>query len=228
MDKNNFLIVIDGIDGSGKQTQTELLLKYLKQKNKKVIMQSFPNYQSDSSKPVKLYLSGQLSKKADEINSYQSSVLFAVDRFCTLKMMYNQIQENNVILFDRYVSSNMLHQGGKIEDPIELDKYLNWLDDFEFNLMKLPRPDLIFFLDMPPDKSLELANQRKEYKGDIKNDIHEQDKNHLIHAYQTGINIAKKYQWTIISCVDDKNQIKSSDNIHKEIVEIVNQKLGLD
>lgn len=225
MDPHNLIVVIEGIDGSGKQTQTELLQKYLTGINKKVILQSFPNYESDSAKPVKMYLSGKLSKTADEINAYQSSVLFAVDRFCTLKELSQKIEKDTIILFDRYVSSNMLHQGGKINDDNELEKFLNWLDDFEYNLMKLPRPDIIFFLDMPPHKSIELAKKRAEYKGGMQKDIHEQDKNHITHAYEAGMKIAKKYGWSIIHCVNEKDEIKTLEEIHKEIVEIVKTKL---
>ena len=105
------IIVIEGIDGSGKQTQSKLLTKYLESKNKYVTMQSFPNYESQSTGPVKLYLGGELSKTAEEITAYQSSVLFAVDRFCTMKILLQKIPKDSIIVFDRYVSSNMLNQG---------------------------------------------------------------------------------------------------------------------
>lgn len=221
------IIVIEGIDGSGKQTQSKLLTKYLESKNKSVTMQSFPNYESQSTGPVKLYLGGELSKTAEEITAYQSSVLFAVDRFCTMKILLQKIPKDSIIVFDRYVSSNMLHQGGKIESREKLVEFLNWLDSFEYNTMDLPKPDMVFFLDMPPVKSMELAHQRSELKAGTKEDIHEKDKNHLLHAYNAGKFIAEKYKWNIINCLNSKGELRSAEEINGEIIEKVNQFLGI-
>ena len=221
------IIVIEGIDGNGKQTQTSLLKNYLLTKNIPVTSQSFPNYSSDSSGPVKMYLGGQLSSSANEIKAYQSSVLFAVDRFCTIKLLFQQpFQENSILIFDRYVSSNMLHQGGKIEDTNELETFLNWLDDLEYNIMCLPRPDITIFLDMPPQASIALAAQRKELKTGTKEDIHEKDSSHLIHAYNTGKYIANKYKWDIINCVNEKNELRSEEEIHKDIINLIRNKVS--
>ena len=117
-------LVIEGIDGAGKQTQTSLLKEYLKSLGKKVVTQSFPNYGSDGCKPVQLYLDGKLSKTANEVNAYQSSVLFAVDRFCTMTQLKKTIDNDSVVVFDRYVSSNMLHKGGTINNDEELESFL--------------------------------------------------------------------------------------------------------
>ena len=130
-------LVIEGIDGAGKETQTRLLKEYLKSLGKNVITQSFPNYGTDGCKPVQMYLDGKLSKTANEVNAYQSSVLFAVDRFCTMTQLIKNITKDSVVVFDRYVSSNMLHQGGKIHNDEDLEKYLKWLENFEFEVMKI-------------------------------------------------------------------------------------------
>ena len=215
--KNVKYIVIEGIDGSGKETQTNLLFKYLESQNKKVLKQSFPNYKSQSSAPVKMYLDGELSNKANEIDAYQSSVLFATDRFCTMKKLNNEIENNSFVIFDRYVSSNMIHQGGKINNKNELDKFLNWLNDFEFNILKIPKPDKIIFLNVTPEISINLMKKRNELKSGTKNDIQENDINHLVNAYNTGIYIAKKFNWDIINCFDDNGNLKNVQEIQNEI-----------
>ena len=192
-------LVIEGIDGAGKQTQTNLLKEYLKSIGKKVITKSFPDYGSDGCKPVQMYLDGKLSKTANEVNAYQSSVLFAVDRFCTMTQLKKNIDNDSVVVFDRYVSSNMLHQGGKIHNDEELEKFLKWLEEFEFEVMKIPKPDKIFFLSVPPEISLKLIaerNAKNQLKSKTEKDIQESDENHLKNAYETGRKIVK--------CLDGK------------------------
>jgi len=221
-------LVIEGIDGAGKETQTRLLKEYLKSIGKKVITQSFPNYVSDSAKPVKMYLDGKLSKTADEINAYQSSVLFAVDRFCTMKEIQKTIDKDSVVVFDRYVSSNMLHQGGKIHDDKELEKYLKWLEEFEFEVMKIPKPDKIFFLSVPPEITMKLIAERKGLKSMTEKDIQESDENHLKNAFETGTKISKMFGWEVIDCVDhEKQYIRSKEDISKEIQNKVNKLLNI-
>ena len=224
-------LVIEGIDGAGKQTQTSLLKEYLKSLGKKVVTQSFPNYGSDGCKPVQLYLDGKLSKTANEVNAYQSSVLFAVDRFCTMTQLKKTIDNDSVVVFDRYVSSNMLHQGGKIHNDEELEKFLKWLEEFEFEIMKIPKPDKIFFLSVPPEISMKLIaerNAKKELKSMTEIDIQESDPNHLKNAFETGTKISKMFGWEIIDCVDhEKNYIKTKEEISKEIQLKVNELLNI-
>ena len=221
-------LVIEGIDGAGKETQTRLLKEYLKSLVKNVITQSFPNYGTDGCKPVQMYLDGKLSKTANEVNAYQSSVLFAVDRFCTMTQLIKNITKDSVVVFDRYVSSNMLHQGGKIHNDEDLEKYLKWLENFEFEVMKIPRPDKIFFLSVPPEISMELIKQRKGLKSQTEKDIQESDVNHLKNAYNTGMKISKMFGWEIIDCVDkEKNQMRTKEDISKEIQQKVNQILNI-
>ena len=211
-------LVIEGIDGAGKETQTRLLKEYLKSLGKKVVTQSFPNYGSDGCKPVQMYLDGKLSKTANEVNAYQSSVLFAVDRFCTMTQLNKTIDNDSVVVFDRYVSSNMLHQGGKIHNDAELEKFLKWLEEFEFEVMKIPRPDKIFFLSVPPEISMKLIAERKNLKSMTEKDIQESDENHLKNAFQTGTKISKMFGWEVIDCVDhEKNYIRSKEDISKVI-----------
>ena len=221
-------LVIEGIDGAGKETQTRLLKEYLKSLGKKVVTQSFPNYVSDGCKPVQMYLDGKLSKTANEVNAYQSSVLFAVDRFCTMTQLSKTIDNDSVVVFDRYVSSNMLHQGGKIHNDAELEKFLKWLEEFEFEVMKIPKPDKIFFLSVPPEISMKLIAERKNLKSMTEKDIQESDENHLKNAFETGTKISKMFGWEVIDCVDhEKNYIRSKEDISKEIQSKVNALLNI-
>lgn len=209
------IIDIEGTDGSGKKTQTDLLFKFLTDKGYKVKKISFPNYESESSALVKMYLRGEFGETANEINGYQASALYAVDRFATMAKI--NIKDYDFILFDRYVPSNMIHQSTKIKDKKELDRFLEWISDFEYNKLNLPKPDKILFLDVPVEISIKLARQRESLKNGQEKDIHEKDDNHLINAYEKANYVAKKFNWIVIDCVRNSN-IKSIDEIHKDIL----------
>ncbi|MBO4412474.1 MAG: deoxynucleoside kinase [Clostridia bacterium] len=210
------IIVIEGTDGSGKKTQTELLFKYLNAKSE-TLLQSFPNYESNSAAPIKMYLNGEFGETANSLDAYSSSLLFTVDRICTWQKLKKDYENGKNIVFDRYVQSNMIHQACKIEDEKERDKFLNWIDNLEFDIVKLPRPNKVFFLNMPPNISKSLANARKDLKAGTKQDIHEKDEKYLISAYNAGMSVAKKFGWEIIECVDN-GRLKTIEEIHKEIV----------
>lgn len=219
--KKGKIIVIEGTDGSGKQLQSNLLYQKLMQEGKDVVLQSFPNYESQSSGPVKLYLSGELSKVADEITAYQASSLYAVDRFCTMKSLQKFYEDGGIIILDRYTTSNMVHQACKIENFEEREKFLNWLNNFEFNILKLPKPDKVIFLDVTPNVSKKLRDSRKINKNGEKRDIHEEDKNHIIKAYNAGKWVAEKYGWEIIKCVDEQENLKSIENIQELVFSVI-------
>ena len=216
------IIVIEGTDGSGKQVQSKLLCERLKFDGKTAVLQSFPNYESPSSGPVKMYLNGELSERAEEIDAYQSSVLFAVDRFCTMKKWREVYENGGIIVLDRYVQSNMIHQACKISNLEEREKFLNWLDKFEFGLLKLPKPDKIFFLDVPPKVSQALRETRAINKNGEAKDIHEQDAKYLENAYNAGKWVSEKYGWGRIDCVDENGKLKSIENIHNLIYNSLN------
>lgn len=219
----NFIINIEGSDGCGKRTQSERLFEALKKLGYDAILQSFPNYESESSQLVRMYLRGEFGNTADSLDSYQASTLYAVDRLATMKKLDIQ---NKVVVLDRYTNSNMTYQNAKIKDPIERDKYEKWILDLEYNILKIPRPDIVFFLDMPPEKSLELAHGRANYKSGDSKDILEEDKEYLAHCYEVGIETAGKYGWIKLSCVHDNGEIKSIDEVHKEILAIVLTKMS--
>ena len=215
------IISIEGTDGAGKHTQQQLLLKDLKEKGYTVFAQSLPNYDSDSSAPVKMYLSGQFGSDPKCLDAYQASVLYAVDRLCTHKKIIAEHYDNGeIILFDRYVQSNFIHHSSKIEDPVEKSKYIEYMCDLEYNKFKLPQADLVFFIEMPVEKSLELARARAEYKTGETKDIHEEDTEYMAKAYDNGIKLAKEFGWQLIHCVDENNNIRTIEDIHGEIMQI--------
>ncbi|MBQ9795977.1 MAG: deoxynucleoside kinase [Clostridia bacterium] len=215
------IIDIEGTDGCGKKTQTDLLYNYLISKGYKVIKISFPNYESESSALVKMYLRGDFGENVNDINGYQASVLYAVDRFATMSKI--NVNEYDYILFDRYVPSNMIHQSTRIKEQSELDNFLEWLEDFEYGKLTLPKPDKILFLDVPIEISLKLARQRENFKNGEEKDIHENDDNHLKNAYEKAKYVAKKFNWLVVDCSNGEN-IKSIDEIHKDILTKLNLK----
>ena len=212
------LFVIDGTDGSGKQTQFDLLKKHLTEDGIEYKTVSFPNYDSPSSSLVKMYLSGEFGENAKDVSPYIASTFYAADRYATFKKDLKEYYDNGgIILADRYTTSNMVHQAGKIKDKEERDKFLKWLWDFEFNLYKLPIPTEVFFLNMPVEKSLELiANRENKFTHNTQKDIHERDKNHLIDSYNAACDVTKDYGWYEVKCVKD-DKIRTIEDIHEEI-----------
>jgi dTMP kinase len=213
---------IEGTDGSGKKTQIKKLYDYLKNKGENVLIVSFPDYESGSSMPVKMYLSGEFGDDPNVLNPYAASTLFAADRICKMTKLSQEIKDKDadmIIIFDRYVQSNMTHQAGKIADKKEREEFIHWVDNFEFNLLKLPRPDKVVFMDMPVDKSLELLKSREQLKigEEFDNDIHEANYAHLVHAYNAGKEASGIFNWTEINCVDEFDELKSADEIHEAV-----------
>lgn len=215
------IVVITGTDGSGKETQTKMLLEHLEKLGKNVKMQSFPNYNSASAGPVKQYLGGELSETANGVNAYQASVLYAVDRFCTMKKYESFLNNSGILLLDRYMESSLIHQTTKFSNASDKQDFAVWLENFEFELMGIPVPNHTIFLDMPPEKSIELAHARQSLKSGEKQDIHERDENHLRLAYANGKAVALQKKWKIISCIHANGEIKTREQIQNDIQEYI-------
>ena len=219
------VIVIEGCDGSGKATQTQKLYERLIKENYKVRKIEYPNYESQSSALVKMYLGGDFGKKPEDVNPYVASTFYAVDRFASYKMDWKEFYEDGgIIIADRYSTANMIHQASKINDLEERRKFLEWLWEFEFVTFELPVPSCVIFLDMPPEYSRMLMQERaNKITGDIDKDIHEKDYDYLIHSYNNSCEVAEKYKWNRISCVNN-GQIKTIEKIHDEIYDEVKRK----
>jgi len=211
------LVVIDGLDGSGKTTQFELIQKRLEYKNMTAI--SFPDYDQPSSALVKMYLSGEFSSSVEGVNAYAASSFYAVDRYASYKKFWeNNYKGGDLVLASRYVSSNIIHQMVKLPHD-EWDIYLDWLYDYEFVKLGLPMPNKVIFLDMPIKISQSLMTSR--YNGDnTKKDIHEKDVKYLQKCREAALYAAGKLNWNIIKCSDGVNPY-NIDKINNEIRDII-------
>lgn len=211
------LIVIDGIDGSGKATQTELLVKRLREKGYEVMTTDFPQYGKYSAVFVEKYLNGEFGT-ADDIGPYRASIFYAIDRYAASKEMYKWLREGKVIVSNRYVSANESHQASKIKDKEERERFLDWLDNLEYNIFKIPRPDMNILLNVPPEIGQQLVDKKgsREYVGGKKRDIHEEDIGHLKRASEIYLELAEKHDnWVRVDCVKEGKLLAKEDIAEK-------------
>ena len=210
------LIVIEGLDGSGKSTQLDLLLQNLLKSGIDCKSVSFPDYDSNSSALVKMYLGGEFGKKPGDVNAYAASLFYAVDRFASYKTSWGEYYNNNgVIVSGRYTTSNAVHQTSKMDES-EWQGFLDWLYDLEYNKVGIPKPDKVIFLDMPIEVSQKLLSGR--YKGDEeKKDIHESDTSYLDKCRKAAMFTANYSNWTIIPCAKD-GEPRSIEDIANDIL----------
>lgn len=217
------LIIIEGLDGSGKSTQIKLLEEYLKSNEiiyKKI---KLPDYDSPSSTLVKMYLGGEFGSSADDVNAYAAGAFYAVDRYASFNLGWKKDYESGtLIIADRYATSNSIYQMEKIEES-KWDEYLEWSEDFEYNKLSIPRPDCVIYLDMPVEISQRLMTSR--YDGDEnKKDVHEVNVDFLNKCRKSALYTAEKQGWKVIECSNGKEPY-SVDEIHKKIIDIVKEEL---
>lgn len=217
------LIIIEGLDGSGKSTQTALLEDYFKSQNVNYKKIKLPDYDSPSSTLVKMYLGGEFGRNADDVNAYAAGAFYAVDRFASYKLDWGKDYENGtLILADRYATSNSIYQMEKLEES-EWDRYLDWSADFEYNKIGIPKPDLTIYLDMPIEISQRLMTSR--YNGDeAKKDVHEADIVFLDKCRKSALYAAQKQGWIVIPCSDGTNPL-SVEEIHNKIVQYIKEEI---
>ncbi len=217
------LIIIEGLDGSGKSTQTRLLEEYFTKRNIKHKKIKLPDYDSPSSTLVKMYLAGKFGQDADSVNAYAAGAFYAVDRFASYKLHWGGDYENGtLILADRYATSNSIYQMEKLCES-DWDEYLEWSYDFEYNRIGIPKPDLVIYLDMPVDISQRLMSER--YNGDeSKKDVHESDTAFLNRCRKSALYAAKKQGWFVIPCSDGEHPL-APDVIHNKIISCINEEI---
>ena len=214
------LIIFEGLDGSGKGTQTELACQSLRQKGYDPLKITFPDYESESSALVKMYLSGQFGQKPDDVNAYAASTFYAVDRYASYKTSWGAAyRSNSLIISDRYTTSNAVHQCSKLP-PMHWDGFLEWLFDFEYKKLGLPAPDAVIYLAVDPDVSQRLIAERDN--GDqTKMDIQEKDTEYLARSRAAAEYCARKLGWKRIECTtvaDGVKTIRSVEDIHAEVL----------
>lgn len=219
---NGKLIVIEGLDGSGKATQAQLLCKSLKERGMKVKKVSFPNYDSDSSALVKMYLNGQFGTDPNDVNAYAASSFYAVDRYASYKKDWGTFYSaGGVIVADRYTTSNAIHQCSKLPKN-QWDEYLDWLFYFEYVQLGIPKPDVVIYLNVDTKISQKLMTKR--YKGnENRKDIHEGNLKYLEHSREASEYCSRKLGWKEIICCTE-NGMRSIEDIHGEIIELLDSR----
>jgi dTMP kinase len=217
-EKKGKVIVIEGSDGSGKATQTKKLFDRLAGDGFSIRKVEYPNYGSESSALVKMYLGGEFGSKPDDVNPYAASSFYAVDRYASYKKEWEDFYfAGGIVLADRYTTANMVHQATKIDDPAMRESFLNWLWDYEFVKLGLPVPDCVIFLDVDPSCSRRLMeNRSNKMNGEQDKDIHEKDPVFLQKSHASSCLVAEKYGWIRVSCLDS-GELREIDDIHEEI-----------
>ncbi len=210
------LIVIEGLVVSGKSTQLELLPKNLLKNGIECKTVSFPDYDNPSSTLVKMYLKGDFGKKPDDVNAYAASTFYCVDRYASFKANWGDFYNmGGTIVSGRYTTSNAVHQCSKLPES-EWEDFLNWLYDFEYNKVAIPKPDKVIFLDMPIEVSQKLLTSR--YSGDeSKKDIHESDTEYLARCRKAALFTAKFSDWEIIPCAEN-GEARSIEEIATDVL----------
>ena len=214
------LIIFEGLDGSGKGTQTALTAQKLAARGVDLRQITFPNYASESSALVKLYLAGAFGQKPDDVNAYAASSFYAVDRYASYKTDWGAFyRAGGLVLSDRYTTSNAVHQCSKLP-PAQWDGFLNWLFDFEYHKIGIPAPDAVVYLAVDPEVSQRLLAAR--YHGDdSKKDIQEKDLDYLARSRAAAEYCAKALGWKRIDCTADGPQgktMRTVEQINDEIL----------
>lgn len=220
--KHGLFILIEGTDGSGKTLQTKILVKRLKKLGRKVQEISFPRYGNKSSALVEDYLNGKFGS-AREVGPYRASVFYALDRYAASFDIKKWLKQGKIVVCNRYVGSNLAHQGGKISNKSERKKYFAWDYNLEYNIFGIPKPDISIILHVTPKISQELVDKKgeREYLHGKKRDIHEDDLNHLSDAERAYLQIAKIFNdYILVECVE-KNKILQPKIIHQKIWKIL-------
>lgn len=201
------LIVFEGTDGSGKSTQFQLCCQALNEAGREFRTTVYPRYREESSALVRMYLGGAFGSHPDDVNAYAASTFFAVDRYAGYKQEWGAYYEaGGLMVMDRYTTSNAVHQASKLPED-QREAFFHWLFDLEYQRMGLPSPDQVIWLDMPTHLAVTHTQA----------DIHEEDNNYLTACAQA----AQLYGWKRISCVNDQGQLRTVEDIHEEIMQLI-------
>lgn len=210
------LIIFEGTDGSGKATQTALLCQELERRGIPYKKLDFPRYKEESSALVRLYLSGAFGSHPDDVNAYAAASFYAVDRYASYKQDWGAFyEEGGLLIADRYTTSNAVHQTSKLPAE-ERERFLNWLFDYEYGLLGLPKPTRVLYLDLPTEISEQMMRKREE-STNTQADIHEKDDAYLHACRENAAFVVKRCGWTRIDCSKD-GAVRSIEDIHREVL----------
>ncbi len=221
------LIVIEGLDGSGKSTQAPLLAEELRNQGRDVRVISFPDYESDSSALVRMYLAGDFGAKPDDVNAYAASSFYAVDRYASYMKDWKEFYEkkDSIVIATRYTSSNEIHQLAKMERD-DWANFIEWAEDFEYTKLGIPRPKVVLFLDMKYEIAMELVAKRSAATGQEK-DIHELDADYMERCYRAATYASDHLGWTDIVCYEGREPLPQEEitaKIFEEVTKILDIK----
>jgi dTMP kinase len=231
MVKKNYsgkFIVFEGLDGSGKSTQTNLLVEYLKKKKYKIAEIDFPQYGTKSAGLVEEYLNGKYGS-SEQVGPYRASIFYAADRYDASFKIKKWLNQGKILVADRYISSNVGHQGGKIKDKKQRKEFLKWLYHLEYNIFQIPKPDVTFILKTSPEIAKKMAprikeekkkKKREKYLKNKKRDVHEKDLSHLKSALDSYLEAAREFpkEFKVIECLE-KGKLLPAQQIHQTILE---------
>jgi dTMP kinase len=213
------LIVLEGTDGSGKSTQFQSLCQRLQKDQIPFRNVTFPQYHEPSSALIKMYLGGEFGQKPGDVNAYAASTFYAVDRYASYRKVWQTEYEQGVLIItDRYTTSNAVHQGSKLQGKARKE-FFQWLYDLEYVKMGLPKPDMVIYLDMPLELSVQLMRKR-ECDTQTTADIHERDEAYLSACREAAQDAASYFHWKIISCARE-GKIRTIADIQNEIFHLV-------
>ncbi len=215
------LIVLEGIDGSGKSTQFKMLTERLEREGIDFRKLVFPRYNESSSELLKSYLAGDFGNNPEDVSAWAASTFFFVDRYASYKTDWGEYYRNGgLVLCDRYTTSNAIHQGSKLPEE-ELDAFLDWLYDFEFRLMELPKPDAVIYMEIELETSKAQMEERQK-RTSTQGDIHETNTKYLAACLRAGKTAAAKLGWTPIRCMEG-SQMRQVDDIHDDVYRVVRE-----
>ena len=211
------LIVFEGTDGSGKATQTEMLCQTLEKQHIPFRRLSFPRYEEPSSALIRLYLGGAFGSHPDDVNAYAASAFYSVDRYASYKQDWGAYyRQSGLLIADRYTTSNAVHQTAKLP-PEQRRAFLDWLFHFEYDLLELPRPTRVVYLDLPTELSEQMM-RRREQDTHTTADVHEQDEAYLRRCRENAVFVTDYCGWTRIDCARG-GVMRSREDIHAEVLE---------
>lgn len=218
--KKGTLIVLEGTDGSGKSTQFEALCQRVQGAGLPFRRLVFPQYAEPSSALIRMYLAGEFGQKPGDVNPYAASAFYAVDRYASWKKVWQtQYEAGGLVLADRYTTSNAVHQASKLPET-EREAFLRWLSDFEYDRLGLPEPDIVLYLDLPTEASVQMLRER-EARTHTTADIHETDTAYLKACHEAAQAAARLWDWKTLNCLDKAGRLRPIQDIHEEIWQTV-------
>jgi len=220
------IIAIEGIDGSGKGTQARLLVEAIREAGKQVDFLQFPRYEETGfGREVGRYLNGEFGE-LDQVHPKFAAMLYALDRFESVGSIRASIAAGHIVVCDRYVGSNLAHQSARMPEEKRADIQV-WISDLEHTILGVPKPDIVFFLDMPPNSARRLiaSKDARSYTDKVE-DLHEASSDHLQNALTAFRQLAEKHSWHRIECTDADGTVRTQEVVHNAIMASLRQSFG--